>query len=117
MMGIYYNDDILLTNLIDEAVSRPDVISIKNRNLAGQWHIQTIGEGAKILYVKANLTLEQKDIIDMLKRTAGEFKVIFDGRFYVGLIDEDPGYDRIKTASGPMFETTFLLLVNEEGDA
>ena len=48
MIGIYDKDDVLITNLVDTALSYPDIIEVKNRTLDGKWHIQTIGAGATI---------------------------------------------------------------------
>ena len=96
MIGLYTKNDVLITRLIDTAVSYPDVIEVKNRTLDGQWHIQSIGTSATVLSVKAHLRLQEKDVLDTIKRNSDLLKVIFDGKYYVGLIDGKVDYDRRK---------------------
>jgi hypothetical protein len=117
MIGIYDKNDILITNLVDTAFSYPDILEVKSRTLDGQWHIQTIGVGATVLSVKANLRLEEKNIMDVIKRNTDLFKVIFDGKYYIGVLDGKLDYDRQKFAEYPMFGTSFNMLVREEGTA
>lgn len=116
MIGIYDNNNNLITPLVDNALSYPDVIEVKNRTLDGQWHIQTIGTGATILVVKAHLKLNEKNILDDIKRNTDLLKVIFDGKYYIGLIDGKVEYERHKFVEYPIFSTSFNLLVREEGD-
>lgn len=117
MIGIYDKNDILITNLVDTALSYPDIIEVKNRTLDGKWHIQTIGEGATVLSVSCNLSLDEKNIMDSIHRTKDLFKVIFDGKYYIGTLDGKPEYERLKFADRPMFGTSFSMLVREEGGA
>ena len=117
MIGLYDKNDVLITRLVDNAVASPDVIEIKNRTLDGQWHIQSIGTAATTLTVKTNLKLEEKDTLDTIKRNSDTLKVIFDGKYYVGLIDGKVDYDRRKFAEYPMFGASFTILVREEGDS
>lgn len=116
MIGIYDKDDNLITNLVDSALSQPDVIEVKNRTFDGQWHIQNIGVAATLLSVRAHLKLGEKNILDSIKRDTDLLKVIFDGRYYVGLIDGRVEYDRHKFTEYPIFTTSFTLLVQREGD-
>ena len=115
MIGIYDKNNNVITNLVDTALSYPDVIEVKNRTLDGQWHIQTIGTGATILSVKAHLKLNEKNTLDTIKRNTDLLKVIFDGKYYIGIIDGKLDYDRRKFSEYPMFDTSFTLLVREEG--
>ena len=117
MIGLYDKNNVLITKLIDTAVSSPDVIEVKNRTLDGRWHIQSIGVAATVLVVKANLKFEEKNRLDAIKRTSDLLKVIFDGRYYIGLIDGKVDYEYRKFTEHPMFGTTFTVLVREEGDA
>lgn len=117
MIGIYDKNNVLITKLVDNAFSYPDVIEVKNRTLDGQWHIQTIGTSATILNVKAHLRLKEKDILDTIKRNTDLLKVIFDGKYYIGLIDGKVDYERRKFSEYPMFGASFTVLVKEEGDA
>lgn len=117
MIGIYDKDNNLITRLVDTALSYPDILEVKNRTLDGQWHIQTIGVGATVLNVKANLKLNEKNIVDAIKRNTDLLKVIFDGKYFIGIIDGKVDYERRKFAAHPMFGASFNLLVREEGDA
>ena len=115
MIGIYDKNDVLITKLVDTALSYPDVIEVKNRTLDGQWHIQTIGEGATVLSVKAYMPLSGKNTMDSIRRTMELFKVIFDGKYYIGVFDGKPDFERFKFTDYPMFSTSFTMLVLEEG--
>ena len=117
MIGIYDKNDNLITRLVDNAHSYPDVVEVKNRTLDGQWHIQTIGNGATLLRVEAHLKLNEKSILDTIKRNTDSLKVIFDGKYYVGIIDGKVDYERRKFVEHPMFDASFTLLVQGEGDA
>lgn len=116
-MGIFYGDRFLrtLTPNIRTAMSRPDVVEVKNRTLDGQWHVQTIGDGATVLDVETTFTMEQKIIFDDLKKKMVPIKIIFDGFYYEGVVEGVPGYQRTKYTTGPMFSVSFVLLVNNEG--
>lgn len=117
MIGLYDKNSVLITRLVDSAVATPDVIEVKNRTLDGQWHIQQIGSGATILKVKVSLTLDQKNQVDTIKRNLDLLKVIFDGKYYVGLIDGTIDPERLKFPDGPMFKSSFTILVREEGES
>ena len=117
MIGLYDKNDVLITRLVDNAVASPDVIEIKNRTLDGQWHIQSIGTAATVLSVKVHLKLAEKGILDTIKRNSDTLKVIFDGKYYIGLIDGKVDYERRKFTEYPMFGASFTVLVREEGDA
>lgn len=117
MIGLYTKEGILITRLVDTVVATPDVIEVRNRTLDGQWHIQTIGTSATTLSVKTSLTLAQKSQLDGIKRTSDQLKVVFDNKYYIGLIDGTVDYNYRKFTEYPMFETTFTVLVREEGDA
>ena len=116
MIGIYDKNDNLITRLVDNAHSYPDVVEVKNRTLDGQWHIQTIGNAATLLRVEAHLKLNEKSILDTIKRNTDSLKVIFDGKYYVGIIDGKVDYERRKFVEHPMFDASFTLLAQGEGD-
>ena len=117
MIGLYTKDDVLITRLVDTAVASPDVIEVRNRTLDGQWHIQTIGTSATVLSVKVHLKLEEKNQLDAIKSISDQLKVVFDGKYYIGLIDGKVDYEYRKFTEHPMFGATFTVLVREEGDA
>ena len=117
MIGLYDKYNNLITKLVDSAVSTPDVIEIKNRTLDGKYHIQTIGTSATTLQVQVALTKDQKKIVDDIKRTSDLIKVVFDGEYFIGVIDGKLDPERLKFPDGPMFKMSFTLLVSEEGVA
>lgn len=117
MIGLYDKNDVLITRLVENAVASPDVIEVKNRTLDGQWHIQTIGTAAWKLNVKATLKKNEKAVLDTIKGTSDLLKVVFDGEYFVGLIDGNIDYNRRKFTEYSMFEVTFTMLVREKGDA
>ena len=114
-MAIYDENDTIVTNRVQSALSRPDVIEIKNRTLDGGFHIQNIGSGATVLDVVAHFTMDEKLVFDTVKKTGAIIKVIFDGRYYTGMISGEPSYNRIASYAGPIFTISFLLLVKTEG--
>jgi len=115
MIGIYDSDDILITKAIQSAFTKTDLKEIKNKTLDGQWHIQTVGTAGITLSVTAKLKLEEKDILDAHKKISAPLKVIFDGKWYTGIIDDEIDYSRESYSEHPMFPTEFTLLVNDEG--
>jgi len=114
-MPIYDENDVLITQGVSMALSHPDVIEIKNRTLDGKYHVQTIGTAGTLLDVEASFTHAQKLIFETIKRASGEIKVVFDGRYYIGVIDGQPSLSRIPNVDFPMFGGSFTLMVNEEG--
>jgi len=114
-MPIYDKNDNVLTPAVASALSRPDVIEIKNRTLDGKYHVQSIGEAGTLLDVTAHLTMAEKLVFDGIKRTMDLIKVVFDGRYYLGLIDGELSYERLINTWDPMFTVNFTLMVDEEG--
>lgn len=114
-MPIYKQDGTLITNIVQTAISRPDVVKIKNRTLDGKWNIQTIGTGATLLDVGAYFTYEEKTLFDNANRNGALIKVVFDGVSYTGVIDGEVNMFRIPSDKDPMFGANFVLLVLSEG--
>jgi len=114
-MGLYTKDNVLITELVNSALSKNELIEIKNKTLDGQWHVQMIGSSATTLEVKANLSMDERIIFDDLKAQLAEVKVVFDNFWYMGVVDGSIEYIRTKFTNGPMFETTFTILVNSKG--
>ena len=112
---IYDVNNTIVTKAVQSALSHPDVLEIKNRTLDGKWHIQTIGSGGTILDVTAHFTMAEKLVFDTIKKNTATIKVVFDGRYYNGIIDGDLSYERIPSADKPMFTSSFTLLVQSEG--
>lgn len=114
-MPIYDANNNVITLRVQQAVSRPDVVEVKNRTLDGKYHIQTIGEGATMVEVVAHFTTSEKVIFDTIKKTGASIKVTFEGNYYIGLIDGELQWQRIPNWDDPIFIAQFTILVNEEG--
>lgn len=114
-MSLYDKNGNLITKLVQTATSRPDGIEIVNKTLDGKFHVQTVGESATLLDVVVHITKDEKQIFDTHKREMSEVKVIFDGMYYIGLIQGTPNSNRKRFAEMPMWEVTFTMMVNEEG--
>lgn len=114
-MPIYDVNNNVVSPAVGSAVSRPNVIEILNRTLNGKYHLQMIGEGATMLDVVAHFTMAEKLVFDTIKKTGSTIRVTFDGRYYVGVVGEEPSYERIANTWDPMFTITFTLYVEEEG--
>jgi hypothetical protein len=113
--GLYDNTDTLITKRVQTCIAAPDVLEIEHRTLDGQYTIDQIGTSAEIADAIVYLTAAQKLIFDYHKRIGAPVKVIFDGRYYTGIIRGRPNYQRIPATDGPKFETMFTLLVSEQG--
>lgn len=114
-MPIYDASDNVLSPAVALALSRPDVIEIKNRTLDGKYHVQSIGTGGTLLEVVAHFTMAEKLVFDNMKREMGLIKVTFDGRYYIGVIDGELSWERLINTWEPMFTCSFSLMVDEEG--
>ena len=112
---IYDVDGNVLTKVVQSALSRPDLIEIKNRTLDGKYHVQSIGSGGTVVDVKAYLTMDEKLVFDNKKRNSNYIVVVFDGWSYSGPIDGELSYERIASfGNKPMFAVSFSLLVEFE---
>jgi len=114
-MPIYDKNDNVISNAVQKVLSHPDVVEIKNRTLDGKYHIQTIGTSGTIADVSAYFTPAEKLLFDEIKRRSAPLTVTFDGRYYTGLIDGEPSYDRLPASNAVMFAISFSLLVETEG--
>jgi len=114
-MPIYNKNNELITEVVSSATSKPDVIEIVNRTLDGSYHIQTIGTAGIKVDVIAYFTSNGKQILDGIKKVSDKIKVVFDGQYYIGLIDGELTWNRIPNQSDTWFGTQFTLLVESEG--
>jgi len=114
-MPIYDKNDNVLTPAVASALSRPDVIEIKNRLLDGSYHVQSIGTAGTLLDVTAHFTMAEKLAFDIIKRNMSSIRVTFDGRYYTGVIDGELSWERLINTWDPMFTASFALMVDEEG--
>lgn len=114
-MPIYDKNDVLLTEIVSSATAKPDVIEIVNRTLDGSYHIQTIGSNGTKVDVIAYMDHANKLLLDAIKSTGNTIKVVFDGRYYVGLIEGELTWNRLANQDAPMFGTQFNLLVTSQG--
>lgn len=116
MSPIYDEDDILITEAVQSALSTPDMILIKNRTLDGKYHVQSIGSGTSTVEVVAHFTKAEKLVFDEIYRTSGTITVVFDGRWYEGFIDEGPSAERLPNQDEAMFTISFTLVLIDEGE-
>jgi len=113
--ALYETDGTLVTNIIQSVISGYDTIKVVNRLLGGSFHIQTIGQSARIVNVNtATIYEEGKNIIDEYEATATPVKVVLDNKYYIGIIKEAPQWTRIRPG---IYQTDLVLLVSEEGNA
>lgn len=120
-MSIYNASNVLITPGVQSAVSRPDVIEVQSRLLDGKYFIQTVGTGGTLLDVTAHFTMAQKMAFDTVKRLTSTIRVVFDGRYYTGIVSGQPTITRNTSTYGvedePIFTISFVLLVETEGVA
>jgi len=116
-MAIYDKNNVIITEVVSSAISKPDVIEIINRAFDGSYHIQSIGESGTKLDVIAYFEVGQKLIFDAIKRSMDSIKVIFDGRYYIGCIEGELSWSRLANDGAPWFGVQFTLLVESEGVA
>ncbi len=116
-MPIYDSGDVLVTPLVQSAVSRPDVIEVEHRKLGGEWHIQGIGEAGTVVDVIAHFRKTEKQMFDNIKRNSAVVKVVFDGEFFRGVISGEINYTRTYSRGVAIFSAEFKLLVQSEGVA
>jgi len=114
-MPIYDKNSVLLTEIVSSATYKPDVIEIVNRTLDGSYHIQTIGSAGGKVDVIAYFDHVNKLLLDTIKSTGDTIRVIFDGRYYVGLIEGELSWNRLGNQDDPIFGTQFNLLVTSQG--
>jgi hypothetical protein len=114
-MAIYDKNNVLITEVVSSATANPDVIEITNRLLDGSYHVQTIGTYGTKVDVVAYFTVAQKLVLDGIKRTSDLIKVVFDGKYYIGLIEGELKWNRYPNDSELWFGTQFILLVESEG--
>lgn len=115
-MPIYNAANSVLTERVQNAFSRPDTIEFKSRTLNGKYHVQTIGTAGVMADVIAHFTMAQKLVFDNIKKTAATIKVVFDNRYYVGIIDGPITWNRAGSSGPPLFVASFVLLVDTEGE-
>lgn len=116
-MAIYDKNNSLLTEVVSSATSKPDVIEIVNRSLDGAYHVQTIGTAGTKVDVVAYFTKAQKALFDEIKRTSDSIKVVFDGQYYIGVIEGELSWNRYPNQGDVWFGTEFTLMVESEGVA
>lgn len=117
-MAIYKNStNELITEVVSSATSFPDVIQITNRTLDGAYHVQSIGEAGTKVDVVAYFQAAGRALLDTAKRECDEIKVIFDGFYYIGLIDGELKWSRLPNQGDLWYAAQFTLLATSEGVA
>ena len=114
-MAIYDKYNTLITPIVSSATSAPDVVEIINRTFDGTYHVQTIGTAGTKVDVITYCTKSQKAVLDNIKRTSDTIKVVFDGYYYIGLIEDSLSWNRLPNQDVPYYGTQFTLLVTSQG--
>lgn len=113
MFGLYTTTDVLITSKIKSVIPAYDTIKVINRLLDGSFHVQVIGQGARIVNL-ATVSADDtaKDTIDVAESIATPVKVVKDSKYYIGIIQDAPKWTQ--RARG-VYQTNLTLLASEEG--
>lgn len=113
MVGLYTTDGVIITRTIKAIIPGYDTIKVINRLLDGSFHVQVIGQGARIVNL-ATVSADDtaKDTIDSAESLATPVKVVKDSKYYIGIIQDAPKWTQ--RARG-VYQTNLTLLVSEEG--
>jgi len=111
--ALYKIDNTLISSIIASVIPGYDTIKVLNRLLDGSFHVQVIGNGARIVNINTISVYEDsKNLIDTYESTATPVKVVLDSKYYIGFIKESPNWTRIKAG---LYQTSIVLIVSEEG--
>lgn len=102
----------LITDIVSNATLVPDIIKIKNRLLDGTYHIQTIGNRIDTIQVECYVDIINKAKIDDMYTIDEPVKLLVDGKYYIGLMEDKPEQERF---SKYFYVTNFNLVVSGEG--
>jgi hypothetical protein len=102
--------------VVSKALPRKVANKIVNILLNGQVHTQTIGSARTEVDVVCDLGQASKDKIDNCYCNDEPIEVERYGKYYSGLILEDPHFDVIVGGNNPWYNCQFTIAVSEEGD-
>lgn len=102
MDGVYTTAGVLITDHIRQAIPGYETSKAKNRLLSGEWHLQTIGSGAKNLRLEVWADLDGVNTLNGFESTGTPIRVKARGVTYTGYIADEgiswgedaPGYYR-----------------------
>lgn len=108
-------------NLISEDIMRflprLEPIRVENRTLDGQYHVQTIGSGARVFDLQVIVTDSGRYTIENAWATGANLRAEVESWYRTGIVKAAPGWDLLRP--GPMatrlYMATFTLAVNSEG--
>ena len=111
--ALYKIDNTLISNILASVIPDYEIIEVENRLLDGSFHIQTIGQPARIVNVNTiSVNTVNKKIIDTCKSTKISLKVVIDDEYYIGIIRGNPTWTRVKSG---IYQISIVLIVSEEG--
>ena len=108
----------LITPIVRSALSKPELREVENITLDGQPHLQTIGTGATVVDVVGHFTMEQKIAFEQVFRTKAPITVVFDGRWWTGIVARQLQWYfdfNYSDEVGSIYTAQFTLLVQTEG--
>ena len=112
MAELYTTDGTIITERVTSVIPDYDTIKVVNRLLDGSFHVQTIGQGARICNVALMASETGKETIDIYESTATPVKVTGSGKSYTGIIKDAPDWSLLKPN---LYKASIVLLVSEEG--
>ncbi len=113
MVGLYTTDGVIITRTIKAVIPGYDTIKVINRLLDGSFHVQVIGQGARIVNLETvSVNDTAKGTIDLAESQAAPIKVIKDSKYYIGIIKDAPKWAQ---QSRGVYQANLTLLVSEEG--
>lgn len=116
MRSKLYRDDILITDKIAEVLIDPDAIKIRRRLLDGTYHVQSIGSTARNIRLDCYVTEAGKTIIDQAFEEDAHLKLIKDGKYYIGLLIDDPKWNITIKGSPANRLYTVKLVINIQSE-
>lgn len=114
---LYDLNNNLICGSIETALDHYDTITIKNRLLNGEYHVQTIGSPLKIFDISLNVDEDERKNINYLQAIGTTVMFKRDGYYYKGLISELPTWTPkvLGEYNQRKYTGTISLMVNEEG--
>lgn len=112
---LYDKNNSLISNLIHSAILNPDIIKVRNKLLDGTYHIQSVGKRVNEINIICYVDKIGKEKMDNLYVTDEPIKLVKEGKFYIGLIFEKSKWEVFSKGTKGLYQTSFKMVVHEEG--
>lgn len=111
--------ETILTRRIPLCIPRSDGISVENRLLGGEIHVQTIGEAVRFVDMEVIVSAAVRIQMDSLAITKDPVRVEMDGAYYLGPIRRAVEWQTFRQGpySSRLYMGELTLIVQEEGIA